>query len=407
MTPRLLIVGASLAGLRAAEAARRCGFEGEITLIGQEKHLPYDRPPLSKSYLLGDTSAYYFRAEEEIRVGLGVDLRLGTTALALDAATRTVATTAGDFPYDRLVIATGASPRVLPGVPELEGIVTLRTIQDADRLRRSIRPGSRVVIVGAGFIGSEVASSARKIGAEVVIVEAAPVPLVRAVGKVVGAALASLHARNGTRLLLDTQIVEYLGADHIEAVRLSSGEVLPADLVLIGIGAAPETAWLRDSGIALHPIDGGILCDEHLRTSLPDVYAAGDVAHWPNAVLGGVMRLENWTNAADQAAVAGANAADPTTARTYETVPYFWSDWYGQRIQFVGTATADGVEFVSGGPDEPRFVALFRRGDRLVGAATLDERKQIMKLRRHIAEGQEYAAAVAATRELAHHSLDS
>ncbi|GAA0431089.1 NAD(P)/FAD-dependent oxidoreductase [Leifsonia naganoensis] len=394
MTERLLVVGASLAGIRSVEAARRHGFEGDITMIGAEAHLPYDRPPLSKRYLTGESAADYYRTEDAIRDELRVDLRLGTCATALRADDHTVATTSGDVAYDRLIIATGAAPRTIPGVPALAGIVTLRTLDDADRLRESIRPGAHVVILGAGFIGSEIASSATHLGAEVTVIEAAPVPLVRAVGDVVGRALAGLHQRHGTRLLMDTRIVEYLGSDRIEAVRLSNGDVLRADVVVVGIGAAPATEWLRDSGIGLHPLDGGIICDEYLQSSLPGVYAAGDVAHWPNGALDLVMRLENWTNAADQAAQAGANAADPSHAERYETVPYFWSDWYGQRIQFVGTATAEAVEFASGSPDDSRFVALYRTGDRLVGAATLDERKKIMKLRRHIAERGLFSDAI-------------
>lgn len=386
MSGRLVVVGASLAGLRAVEAARRAGFDGSITLIGAERHLPYDRPPLSKRYLMGETQAEHYRSAAAIRGELDVDLHLATAATSLRPDTRTVVTTTGAFSYDRLIVATGAQPRTLPDIPRLDGIVTLRTLDDADRIRQRLGPGTRVVILGGGFIGSEIASSAKHLGAAATVVEAAPVPLVRAVGPVVGRALAGLHQRHGTRLLLMTRIVEYLGADRIEGVRLSNGETMPADLVVVGIGATPATGWLRTSGIELHPVDGGIVCDAYLRSSLPGVYAAGDVAHWPNAALDVTMRLENWTNAADQAARAGMNAADPTRAMPYETVPYFWSDWYGQRIQFVGTADADAVEFASGGPDEPRFVAVYRSGDRLVGAATLDERRKIMKLRRHIAE---------------------
>ena len=395
MTTRLVVVGASLAGLRAVEAARNNGYSGEITLIGSEPHLPYDRPPLSKKYLTDGIGADYFRSEDALVRELGIDLRLGTTATGLDPVARTVLTTAGIVAYDTAIIATGAAPRTIPGVPDLEGIVTLRTLDDADRLRGLIRPETRVLILGAGFIGSEIASSAKALGADAVIVEAAPVPLVRAVGDVVGRALAGIHARYGTRLLLSTTVEEYLGDDRIRAVTLSTGEEIPADVVVIGIGAAPATAWLKGSGVALHPVDGGLLCDAYLRTSLPGVYAAGDVVHWPNAALDTVMRLENWTSAAEQAARAGVNAVDEENARPFVTVPYFWSDWYDQRIQFIGTATAGSVSFVSGGPDDERFVALYRTGDRLVGAATLNERRTIMKLRRLVAERGTYDDALA------------
>ena len=386
MTTRLVVIGASLAGLRAVEAARNHGYSGDITLIGTELHLPYDRPPLSKKYLTDGVGADYFRSRDSLVGELGIDLRLGTTATGLDSVSQTVLTTGGTVAYDKAIIATGAAPRTVPGVPDLEGIVTLRTLDDADRLRELIRPGTRVLILGAGFIGSEIASSAKALGADAVIVEAAPVPLVRAVGDVVGRALSGIHGRYGTRLLLSTTVEKYLGDDHIRAVTLSTGEELPADVVVIGIGAAPATAWLKGSGVALHPVDGGLLCDAYLRTSLPDVYAAGDAVHWPNAALDTVMRLENWTSAAEQAAHAGVNAVDPENARPFATVPYFWSDWYDQRIQFVGTATAESVSFVSGGPDDDRFVALYRNGDRVVGAAALNERRTIMKLRRLVAE---------------------
>ncbi|MET7402559.1 FAD-dependent oxidoreductase [Dactylosporangium sp. NPDC005572] len=390
----LVIVGAALAGLRAVEAARRAGYEGPITLLGAEKHVPYDRPPLSKAYLTDGAPVDYYREERAIREGLDVDLRLGVTAEGLDTTVKTVRTDAGEVPYDRLIIATGAFPRVLPGIPDLDGIVTLRTADDAELLRSRIAEGAHVVVLGAGFVGSEIASSARHLGAHVTIAEAAEAPLVRALGPVVGAALAQLHPRNGTRLLLATRITEYLGTDRIQSVRLSTGETVAADLVVIGIGAAPATAWLAGSGVELHPDDGGVVCDEQLRTSAPDVFAAGDVVHWPNAALGRTMRLENWTNAADQGARAGVNAAVPARAQAHTTVPYFWSDWYGKRIQFVGTAEAEAVEFVSGGPKDDRFVALFRSGDHLVGAATLDEPRRIMKLRRLIADGASYTAGV-------------
>ncbi|MFC7582363.1 NAD(P)/FAD-dependent oxidoreductase [Nonomuraea antimicrobica] len=383
-TTGFVVVGAALAGLRAVEAARAAGYAGPITLIGAETHLPYDRPPLSKAFLTTpDADPVHYRDADALRA-LEVDLRLGSPAVRLDPVRRTVLAGGRETPYDRLLIATGAEPRRLAHLPRTAGVLTLRTVDDARALRTAIRPGLRLVIVGAGFIGSEIASSARALGAEAVIVDAAEIPLVRAVGEVVGQALAGLHGRHGTRLVRGTGVAALLGGDRVTGVRLGTGETLAADLVLVGVGAAPATGWLAGSGIALHPSDG-VLCDEHLATSLPGVYAAGDVARWPNRLLGETMRLENWTNAADQAAVAAVNALFPERARPYETVPYFWSDWYGRRIQFVGSPAADDVAFVSGGPDEDRFVALYRRGDRLIGAATLDEPRKIMKYRRFIA----------------------
>ena len=386
MNRRLVVVGASLAGLRAVEAARRAGFDGDVVLVGNESHLPYNRPPLSKRYLVGEVAADFYRTEEQLRDELRVDLRLNTTAVALDPKTRVVRTTGGDIPYDALVIATGVAPRTLPEVPAIDGIVTLRTLGDADGLRDRIVPGSQVMVVGAGFIGSEIASSVSQLGAHPTLVEAAAAPLVRVLGPKVGAALTTLHPRNGTQLFLETQIVEVLGrSGRVCAVRLSNGEELPADVVVVGIGAAPATAWLEGSGIALHEGDRGVICDAYLQTSLPGIYAAGDVAHWPNAAFGMRMRLENWTNATEQAAVAALNAIGVAPPEVYETVPYLWSDWYGHRIQFTGIASGD-AEFVSGSPDEDKFVAVYREGDRVVGAATLNEPRKNMKLRRIIAE---------------------
>jgi len=385
-TRGLVIVGAGLAGVSAAQAARDAGFAGSIVLVGDERHLPYNRPPLSKAFLEADGLVDYFLTEDEFHNVLHVDLRLESRVEALDTRRRLLTTDRGDIFYDRLVIATGAAPRNLPHLRRMAGVEALRTVDDAEKLRAAITPGADIVIVGAGFIGSEIASSARRRGATVTIVEAAAVPLVRAVGEIVGAALSALHERNGTRLLLGSQVEEVLGDDRVEGVRVSGGEVIPADLVVVGVGAAPATGWLAGSQLALDPLDGSLVCDRNLQTSADGVYAAGDVARWPNGLLDATMRLENWTNAADQGRRAALNAVFPNRAEPYEVVPYFWSDWYGNRIQFVGTAAADSVDFVEGGPTEDRFVALFSREDRIVGAATLNEPRKIMKLRRLIAQ---------------------
>ncbi|MBH0024824.1 MULTISPECIES: NAD(P)/FAD-dependent oxidoreductase [unclassified Salinibacterium] len=389
----LVVVGASLAGLRAVESARRGGYTDSITLIGAEIYLPYDRPPLSKGFLAEGASPDYFLTEEELRTELNVDLRLGTFVDGVDTERKVVTVGDQEIPYERLIIATGAEPRVLAHLPAIDGILTLRTLEDARQIRDAIGEGSNLVVIGAGFIGSEIASSAQARGATVTVIEAAPVPLVRAVGEVVGKAISALHGRNGTRLLTSVQIDEVIGTDHVEAVRLNNGEIIPADLIIVGVGAAPATSWLADSGLEMSPIDGGIVCDAFMQTSAEGVYAAGDVAHWPNGLMDSTMRLENWTNAADQGTQAATNALFSEKAKKYETVPYFWSDWYGNRIQFVGTAIADSVSFVSGGPDEDKFVALYRAGDRLVGVATLNEPRRIMKYRRFIAERGDFDRA--------------
>jgi NADPH-dependent 2,4-dienoyl-CoA reductase/sulfur reductase-like enzyme len=381
----LVVVGASLAGLRAVQAARRSSYDGPIVLLGKEADLPYDRPPLSKEFLTGGGEPTYYVKERELREDLATDLRLGETATGLETTARTVMTQAGGIPFDRLIIATGATPRQLQHLPERQGVHLLRTLDDAREIRRNVTAGSHILVIGGGFIGAEIASSAAKLGASVTIVEAAPVPLVRAVGETVGRALAGLHERNGTRLACGTQVERVLGKERVTGVVLSSGEVIDVDLIVVGVGALPATGWLIGSGVALSPADGGVMCDEYLRTSVAGVYAAGDVVHWPNGLLGVTMRLENWTNASDQGTQAAINALYPDKARPYQTVPYFWSDWYGNRIQFVGTAQAAQVCFVSGGPDTDKFLALYLDGSRVVGAATLNEPRLIMKYRRLIA----------------------
>jgi NADPH-dependent 2,4-dienoyl-CoA reductase/sulfur reductase-like enzyme len=388
MQRRLVIVGACLAGLRAAEAARRTGFDGVITVVGAERHLPYDRPPLSKAYLDsgGEPALPAYRDEELLRGELDLDLRLGTVATGLDLDRRRVGLSDGEVEYSALVIATGATARTLPANPKLRGLHTLRTVDDALAVRCALDAGARTVVVGAGFIGSEVASAARKRGLPVTVVEMAETPLTRAVGDQVGDVLADLHRRHGTDLRLGIGVRAVTGDGKVERVVLTDGTELDADLVVVGAGAAPATSWLETSGLVLHERDRGLVCDETLNAGAPGVYGAGDVAHWPNPLLGTQMRLEHWTSAAEQGATAARNALDPDNAKPYSTVPYFWSDWYGKRIQFVGVPGADETQIVSGQVEDEKFLALYRRGDRLVGALSVEQPTLIMKYRRLISK---------------------
>ncbi len=274
---KLVIVGASLAGLRAVEAARTEGFTGEIALIGDEQHLPYDRPPLSKAFLEGRTQDTTFRDVATLTDELGVQLHLGSPATGLDLEHRKVIAGGSEIEYDRLIIATGSTARTIDGGSALRGVHVLRTKDDAVAIREAVTPGARVIVVGGGFIGSEVASSCLKLGARATIVEAAPVPLTRAVGSL-GAALTTLHGMNGVEVRTGLAVDELLGENRITAVRLSDGSILEADLLIVGIGSSPATSWLEHSGLALHPIDRGVLCDENLATNSDGVYAAGDVA---------------------------------------------------------------------------------------------------------------------------------
>jgi NADPH-dependent 2,4-dienoyl-CoA reductase/sulfur reductase-like enzyme len=396
-TTNLVVVGASLAGLRAVEAARKAGFTGAITLVGAETHLPYDRPPLSKAFL--DRSAPgsvpvppTLRAESLLRDELDVRLVLGRPATALDTTAREVVVGDRRLPYDAMVIATGARARTLPGTEHLAGVHTLRTLDDATAVRQALERGARTVVIGAGFIGSEVASSARKRGLDVTVIDAMPTPLARAVGEAMGGLCASLHRRAGTNLRCGTGVKAIEGADRIEQVVLTDGTILPADLAVVGVGAEPSVDWLADSGLRL---EDGVVCDEYLHTGADGIYAAGDVARWHNPLFGRTMRLEHWTSAAEQGAVAARNAVNPGSAKTYETVPYFWSDWYDSRIQFVGVPDADEVRMVDGDLDrDGRCVALYRQGDRLVGALTINGQSVIMKYRRQVGQGTSWRDAL-------------
>jgi len=394
---RLVVVGASLAGLRAVEAARKAGFDGAITLIGAERHLPYDRPPLSKAFLDAtepgaDALIPFFRSDDVFADELKVDLLLGEAATGLDVARKVVRIGQREVGYDALVIATGSQLRTLPRSDRLDGVHGLRTLDDSLAIRAALDGGARTVVIGAGFIGSEVASSAQKRGVDVTVVEALPTPLVRATGSVMGAAIAALHERNGTSLLCGIGVKALEGDGRVQRVVLDDGTVIEADLVVVGIGVTPSTGWLEDSGLTL---ENGIVCDEMLFTGAPGVYAAGDVANWPNLTFGVRQRMENWTAAAEQGAAAARNALDPDNAKPYATVPYFWSDWYGSRIQFVGVPESDEVALVDGDADtDDRWTALYRQGDRLVGALTVNGQAAIMKYRRMIGQKCSWANAL-------------
>jgi NADPH-dependent 2,4-dienoyl-CoA reductase/sulfur reductase-like enzyme len=405
----LVVVGASLAGLRAVEAARKAGFAGGITLIGAERHLPYDRPPLSKDFLDAtapgvELSIPFFRSDDVFADELRVELLLGSPATSLDVDRKVVGIGDREVHYDALVIATGSKLRTLPNSDHLDGVHGLRTLDDSLAIRAALDAGARTVVIGAGFIGSEVAASAQKRGVPVTVVEALPTPLVRATGTEMGVAIASLHERNGTTLLCGTGVAAVEGDGRVERVVLSDGTVLDADLVVVGIGVSPCTDWLEGSGLVL---DNGVVCDETLWTGVPGVYAAGDVANWINPLFGVRQRMENWTAAAEQGAAAARNAIDPDNAKPYETVPYFWSDWYGSRIQFVGVPECDEVLLVDGDVDgrvdgrvappvvgDVRWTALYRQGDRIVGALTVNGQTVIMKYRRMIAQKASWGEAL-------------
>ncbi|UZF57932.1 FAD-dependent oxidoreductase [Gordonia polyisoprenivorans] len=394
MTPpsRVVVVGASLAGLRAVEAARGDGFSGEIVLIGDELHLPYDRPPLSKEFILGadQRETPFFPGASALAEQLDVRLMLGEPARALDISSRSVAVGDVDVAYDALLVATGSAARRLPGTEGLRGVETLRTLDDALRVGAALRSGCRTVIVGGGFIGSEVASAATAHGASATIVEAAEIPLVRAVGATAGRWLGDLHHRHGTELLCGTGVKAVRGDGRVEVVELADGRTLDADLVVVGIGADPNTGWLEGSGLT---VDNGVVCDATMSAA-PGVWAAGDVARWWTDDFHRHIRIEHWTNAAEQGARAMRNMLDPENAAPYRHIPYFWSDWYGSRIQLVGLPIGEPT-IVTGAADADAFVALYRDGERLVGALALNRRGDIMKYRALVARAASWDEGLA------------
>ncbi len=390
MLERVVVVGGSLAGLRACETLRTDGFDGTISLVGAEEHLPYDRPPLSKKVLAGEwePERIVLRKVEDVDA-LDLDLHLGARATGLDIEGRQVRLTAGDaLPYDGVVIATGSEVRRLPGQPDLPGVHVLRSLDDCLALRAELADGTAsVVVIGAGFIGAEVAATARGLGCEVAVVEALEVPLVRGLGPTMGAACADLHRDHGVSLHLSAGVDAIIGGSRVDGVRLVDGSVLPADVVVVGIGVAPATGWLEGSGLTLRD---GVVCDATLATGAPGVYAAGDCARWPHPLFGEELRIEHWTNAAEQGAIAAQNLLAATTGgqpRPYDAVPFFWSDQYGSRIQFLGRGGADDdVRVVVGDVDERKFVAVYSRDGIVRGALGLNLPRPLMSFRRLIAE---------------------
>jgi NADPH-dependent 2,4-dienoyl-CoA reductase/sulfur reductase-like enzyme len=397
MLSRIVIVGASLAGLRAAETLRTEGFDGEVVFIGAEAHLPYDRPPLSKRVLSGqlDEDRIQLRHPEEYDE-IALELRLGVRATRLDVSQGAVHLDDGDVvPYDGVILATGATPRRLAHQPELDGLFELRTLDDCRRLRTAITASpERVVVVGAGFIGAEVAATTRKQGVDVTILEALPAPLVRGLGPQMGAVCAALHHDHGVDLRVSTGVDGIQGTDHVEAVHLSTGERLAADVVVVGIGVAPAIGWLEDSGLEIRD---GVVCDATLAAA-PGVYAAGDIARWPNQLFGEEMRVEHWTNAAEQGAAAARNllawgaGGDGTP---YSPVPFFWSDQYDSRIQFLGRASGqDEVVVAHGSVEDRKFVALYGHAGRLRGAFGLNAPKDLMPYRKLLERSVSWEEAV-------------
>jgi 3-phenylpropionate/trans-cinnamate dioxygenase ferredoxin reductase component len=365
-----LIAGAGLAGAKAAEALRAEGFDGRVLLVGAEAERPYERPPLSKEYLRGEAGRekvyvheHAFYAEHD------VELRLGRTVSSIDTSSGEVALDDGErLPYDRLLLATGAEPRRLsiPG-SKLDGIFYLRSVEDADALRERLEAGERVVVVGAGWIGAEVAASARQRGLEVTVVDPAAVPLEPALGAEVGAVYRDIHADHGVQMLLRTGVEAFVGDTAVERVRTHDGRSLECDLVVVGVGAQPRTGLAIEAGIT---VENGIVVDEHLRTSVPGVLAVGDVANARHPFYGERIRVEHWDNARRQ----GEHAARSMLghADAYDRLPYFFSDQYDVGMEYTGFArTWDRVVF-RGDPATREFIAFWLLEDRIVAGMNVN-----------------------------------
>ncbi|WP_371648515.1 NAD(P)/FAD-dependent oxidoreductase [Streptomyces mirabilis] len=378
------VVGASLAGLSAARSLRKQGYDGRLVVIGDELHRPYDRPPLSKEFLvgtLGEADLSLETDDEDLRA----EWLLGARAAGLDRAERAVRLADGrEFRADGIVIATGAVARTLPGSEGLAGVHTLRTLDDARALRDELARGGRLVVIGGGFIGAEVASTAYALGLDVTVVEAAPTPLAGPLGARMGDVVSALHMDHGVRLLCGVGVKGLSGERRVDAVLLEDGRSIPGDIVVVGVGARPCVEWLAGSGVEL---DNGVKCGADGRTSLAGVVAVGDCANWYDPRAGAHRRVEHWTGARERpdAAIAtllAGGAVEPGVPRP----PYFWSDQYGVKIQFAGhAAAADSVTIEAGAADDRDVLAVYRRAGVPVAVLGMNQPRLFTRWRKQLA----------------------
>ena len=399
----VVIAGASLAGLTAADTLRNEGYEGSIIVVDPSTEIPADRPPLSKQVLAGEWPPEKAQHRAAARVpDLDLDLRLGVAATALDAASRSISLSDGSLiSADGIVLAMGATARRLPG-DQPAGVHVLRTLDDCLSLRAELeKMPARVAVIGAGFIGAEVAATCRGRGLEVTMIEAAPVPLGRVLPGDLGAFITDLHRSHGVEVILGVGVEgleitsEVGGSEHVSGVRLSDGRVVEADVVVVGIGVVPNTAWLEGSGLRL---ENGVSCDATCSAA-PGIVAAGDVASWPNPLYGEVMRVEQWENAVEQGEYAArrllAEIRHEELPAPFATIPWFWSDQYDRKIQMAGRPSAsDEVIIPEGSLEEHRFVALFRRGDLCTAVLGVNRPRHVMQVRMKLTESLDWQKAI-------------
>ncbi len=384
----IVIVGGGLAAARAAEQLRKSEYSGPIVIVSDEVHPPYDRPPLSKDVLQDNLKGFADVALKpaEFYTENDITLRLGSPAQGLDTAARTVTLADGTaLGYDELIIATGLIPKRIPSIPDLAGVWVVRSLDDALALREHAASARRAVIIGAGFIGCEVAASLRKLGVDVVLVEPQPAPLAAVLGEQVGQLVARLHRAEGVDVRTGVGVADVRGDDgHVSTVELSDGTLLTADLVVIGIGSRPATDWLVGSGVELSNRDKGVLCDEVGRTTAPHVWALGDVSAWRDAT-GHHARVEHWSNVADQARVLVA-ALLGLEVPALVVVPYFWSDQYDVKIQCLGEPEAEDIVHIVS-DDGRKFLAYYERDGVVAGVVGGGMPGKVMKARAKIAAG--------------------
>jgi 3-phenylpropionate/trans-cinnamate dioxygenase ferredoxin reductase component len=365
-----IIVGASLAGATATATLREEGFDGRVVLIGAEEHRPYERPPLSKDYLRGEAGRDKLYVHPDgFYADHDIELRLGSTAVELDTSCRTVTLDDGDrLGYDRLLLATGAEPRRLP-IPgaELDGVLYLRSVDDSDALRERLDAGGSVVVVGAGWIGSEVAASASQRGLDVTVIDPLSVPLERVLGAEMGAVYRDIHTDHGVRMLMDTGVAAFEGDEKVERVRTSDGSELECDFVVVGVGVQPRTRLAAEAGIA---VDDGVVVDARLRSGADGVFAAGDVASAHHPFYGERIRVEHWANALNQGPAAARNMLGQDAP--YERLPYFFSDQYDVGMEYSGFARSWDRVVVRGDPAAREFIAFWMDGDRVLAGMNVN-----------------------------------